>query len=976
MHHSTGAVPAPPASPGGAAAGEAPSAGPLGWPAVLEAEYEALYGGKPFEHGGPADPDERLRALHALLHQRRPAALCLSGGGIRSATFGLGVLQGLARAGVLTRLDYLSTVSGGGYVGGWLTSWLHRAGRAEVLREIDAPPGGSGEPHASASPVDRLRATSRYLAPQGGLLSADVWTLLTTMGRNLVLNWLVLLPLIAAALLVPRLYMAAVAIVEQNEMLPPGQPCLPADAAPFWLALVSLTLFVVAIGYVVMNFVGRGESWSQGRFLGFVVLPTVAGTVGLTLFWSAYPCAPDEAAALFVSAILPAAGWLVIGAMARPNVRTAVPSLLAAAVTAIALAAAFGWTSDRPLPVALLAGVPLMLVLVAALNGALDRTGSTARDRAVRMTAGARTVTAALVAGPIVGFGSYWFAHKYFYFGDPLGASYAVFAVPGILVLMLAANTTFLGLASRELSDAALEWWSRFAAWLAIAAALWLAAGVLVFFLADLIELGVQAAGSALQLEHHTSSALMSVLVPLLSSLAGLAARGGNNTTAASPIRAALQRLALPLTIVALLATVAWFNAWALRGFTAPGEDGGVPSVGDALRLAALLTLLGLLVSRFVPVNRFSLHGMYRQRLVRTFLGASHPDRRPNAFTGFDPADDLRVHEIADVRPLHVINATLNNVSSTSYGRHERKAYAFTFTPLHVGSPVLGYRPSREYGSDGGGPATGLSLGMAITVSGAAASSAMGMYSSKARAFLLTLANARLGLWFGNPADDVTWQRSDPALGVGPIVRELLGLTTDTNPYVYLSDGGHFENLGLWSMVARRCGVIVLSDAGCDPNYAFADLSNAVRRIRMDFGIPIEFGAMDMSRAGQGISNRHAALGTVRYSAVDGPGAPDGLLLYIKATLSGDESVDIRNFAGADPAFPHDSTTDQFFGEDRFESYRALGYHSVMSYAAELRKAVLPPEGGSHASSGATLPAKPEATHSGVREKWVQGVQR
>jgi hypothetical protein len=213
------------------------------------------------------------------------------------------------------------------------------------------------------------------------------------------------------------------------------------------------------------------------------------------------------------------------------------------------------------------------------------------------------------------------------------------------------------------------------------------------------------------------------------------------------------------------------------------------------------------------------------------------------------------------------------------------------------------------------------------------------MYTSKARAFLLTLANARLGLWFGNPADPVAWQRSDPALGVGPLVRELLGLATDTNPYVYLSDGGHFENLGLWSMVVRRCGVIIVSDAGCDPDYTFADLSNAVRRIRIDLGIPIEFGAMDMSRSGQGVSNRHAVVGRIHYSAVDGPGVPDGRLLYVKATLSGDEPVDVRNFAVLHSSFPHDPTGNQFFDEDRFESYRALGYHSIMSVAEELADA-------------------------------------
>jgi hypothetical protein len=349
--------------------------------------------------------------------------------------------------------------------------------------------------------------------------------------------------------------------------------------------------------------------------------------------------------------------------------------------------------------------------------------------------------------------------------------------------------------------------------------------------------------------------------------------------------------------------------------------------------------LLGLLVSRFVPVNRFSLHGMYRQRLVRTFLGASHVDRQPNAFTGFDPADDLRVHDLADVRPLHVIKATLNNVSATNYGRTERRADAFTFSPLHVGCPVLGYRRAPEYGSDGGGPATGISLGMAMAVSGAAASPAMGMFSSQARAFLLTLANARLGLWFGNPSDARSWQRSEPSLGVGPVVRELLGLETETNPYIYLSDGGHFENLGLWSLVVRRCGVIVVSDAGCDPDGTFADLSNAIRRIRIDLGIPIEISTADVTRRAPGYSRTHVALGTIRYGAVDGPDAPDGLLLYIKATLTGDEPVDVANFAALDPAFPHDSTADQFFDEDRFESYRALGYHSVLSFAGDLTDA-------------------------------------
>src|SRR4029079_2007261 len=124
--------------------------------------------------------------------------------------------------------------------------------------------------------------------------------------------------------------------------------------------------------------------------------------------------------------------------------------------------------------------------------------------------------------------------------------------------------------------------------------------------------------------------------------------------------------------------------------------------------------------------NRFSLHGMYQQRLIRTFLGASRRDRTPNAFTGFDRHDDLCVHHLDHVRPLHVINTTLNASASMEAGQDETLAQSFSFTPLYVGNRDVGFRPAHEYGSDGGAKATGVSLGMAPAVSGAAAGPPMG----------------------------------------------------------------------------------------------------------------------------------------------------------------------------------------------------------------------------------------------------------
>src|ERR1700755_818593 len=111
--------------------------GPYDLYEVLEAEYESLHGKLPYATDGEKPQtkkeareyaEKRLAAFCDAVHKLEPGrtALCFSGGGIRSATFGLGVLQGLAQRGLLTEFDYLSTVSGGGYLGGWFSAWLKR----------------------------------------------------------------------------------------------------------------------------------------------------------------------------------------------------------------------------------------------------------------------------------------------------------------------------------------------------------------------------------------------------------------------------------------------------------------------------------------------------------------------------------------------------------------------------------------------------------------------------------------------------------------------------------------------------------------------------------------------------------------------------------------------------------------------------------------------------------------------------------
>lgn len=148
----------------------------------------------------------------------------------------------------------------------------------------------------------------------------------------------------------------------------------------------------------------------------------------------------------------------------------------------------------------------------------------------------------------------------------------------------------------------------------------------------------------------------------------------------------------------------------------------------------------------------------------------------------------------------------------------------------------------------------------------------MGYHSSPLVTFILTLLNVRLGAWLGNPgkAGEATFHLGYPNFSVGPIIAEAFGLTNDTSPYVYLSDGGHFENLGLYEMVLRRCHYIVVSDAAADPECSFADLGESVRKIRIDFGIPIEFDHMGIySRREIGAlkdPGHNCAIGRIRYS--------------------------------------------------------------------------------------------------------------
>jgi hypothetical protein len=228
-------------------------------------------------------------------------------------------------------------------------------------------------------------------------------------------------------------------------------------------------------------------------------------------------------------------------------------------------------------------------------------------------------------------------------------------------------------------------------------------------------------------------------------------------------------------------------------------------------------------------------------------------------------------------------------------------------------------RPTARYAYPGG-----IRLGTAFAISGAAASPNMGYHSSTALGFLMTMFNVRLGWWMGNPRHEATWLQASPTFGLSALLRELTGNTTNSSRFVNLTDGGHFDNLGIYELVRRRCRFIVACDAEQDGKLVFSGLGSAIRKCRTDFGVEIDIDPepiriRDEERRHSG---SHVALGDIVY-----PGGERGLLCYMKASITGREPADVLEYALRAKQFPHETTADQFFDESQFESYRELGHH-------------------------------------------------
>jgi hypothetical protein len=898
-----------------------------------------------------AEMEARLQALDLHI-----VGLAISGGGIRSATFALGVIQALAHLKLLRRLDYLSTVSGGGYIGSWLSAWLWREPSVANVELQLAPsrrdqsesdrrllPRGlvvDDEPEA----VKHLRAYSDYLSPRLGVLSPDTWTILAIYFRNVLINLLMLVPATLALLLAARFIVVGpfVAAVSGGAS---------AAAVFFWLA--------VAFGLLVGAFWVNSAELAELRRVG--AMDERADTAVQSLSSRPKP-KPMHVARLVFRVVLPivaGAGvmvWVFVQIVhLRAAFRQQYPNVDGGATSV--------WT---PTTLWIVAGLTLLTGLVTVGLHAITHHTYGGPDRR-------RMGKAALFAG-LLGGGLFSLLFVAILFAMPgaqgwLAPAIATFGPPLALLLIVVAFLAEVAVLGRAIGEAEREWWASLSAWLLISAVAW-CTFFLCFLFAPALVIGINS--------RYINSGLAAGWI--MTTVGGLLAGRSRRTKDGSGARwLEWVGFIAPHVFLAGLFTTLSFVADFLVNDPQPRFVGastdellltywrGLTSARGSVVLGWTAISLGfaLVLGRSVDVNLFSLNNMYANRLIRCYLGASRPkpvwrsrwqdgvwrpggggaptaardpERQENRVTGFDPNDDLPLAALALSRsepkpylgPFHIINTSLNLVAGKELAWRDRKAESFTITPKYCGCNATGYTVTAAAARDN------LTLGRAVAISGAAVDPNMNYHQSPSLTALMTIFNARLGWWLQNPAKP-NW-RGDGPRGNLELYRELFGLTNDLGKYVHLSDGGHFENLGIYELVRRRCRYIVAVEAPTDRGASTDSLANMIRLCRIDFGVRIDLDTTPLQEAGPGrLSRWHCAIGTIHYDDVDGGGLP-GILVYIRASLTGDEPPDVEEYAAKNPTFPYQSTIDQFFGETQFEAYRALGYHAASHvFSAALR---------------------------------------
>ncbi len=947
----------------------------------------------------PKDTKDSDKDVYAVAADLGLKGICFSGGGIRSATFNLGVLQGLVVLGKLKSFDYLSTVSGGGYIHQFLASWISCEDLAKVEEQLAPLPGPPSKRTAWPDPLRWLRRYSNYLTPQVGLFSADTWVAFSIWMRNTFLNQIVLVSTLLLVLLLPHFYFSSRGRVAHFLLRHGGIT-----------AIIILLCFAVASAVIFFTQLKRPPAGhceprdeaglGQAGVLSSVFLPILIALFAFcpylyrASFWSGdllpnpHPCPVQIMRSPGDSGIVPGSSRLFISHLhalayrpapdfkscSQPQAPAVDPPLRLRGLDDLrAWQKAYSFHRWSPLKdlkqdpstswvfTSLLCGIALMVL---------------SSIRAIPPTWKRSIILLAIVGA--VGSG-YVLIHL---------SRFAIFAASFLLPLTqvtrvaipllppLALAIVFIsieiagGLIGNLVDESVREWFARLRAWSFLFGILWFALTACSLLGPALVSyfFYVAKVGKTLWLG-WLGTTLVSVLAGKSSFTSGTPKDSKSRTSITLNI---LALIGPPVFIAGLMLTLAAVVEKAQSTIESQLGTTTLPH-SDFFFLFALLAATAILFGWRIDINEFSLHSFYRDRLARCYAGASNPDRLPNRFTGFASSDKhLRLVDLLPIRfnntsaqklwapscnpspqaaptsptyegPFPIFCTTLNLSFGQDLAYQERKAAAFAFTPLYCGYDVgwteadtsrvqfNGYTPTRNFAFDDGGP----HMATAVAASGAAISPNTGYHSSPTMAFLLTIFNVRLGLWIRNPRHKKfrlksRGNASSPWFGLFYLLAELIGMVNDEAAFVYLTDGGHFENMGLYELVRRHCSTIVVCDSEQDGDLSFQGIGMAIRKCRIDFGAEIDLDISQLQPKGDPpASPQHFVEGSIRY-----PTGSTGSILYIKSTFTNGLPADLINFHKEHPTFPNDTTLDQWFTESQFESYRRLGLHSIVTGGA------------------------------------------
>jgi hypothetical protein len=346
-----------------------------------------------------------------------------------------------------------------------------------------------------------------------------------------------------------------------------------------------------------------------------------------------------------------------------------------------------------------------------------------------------------------------------------------------------------------------------------------------------------------------------------------------------------------------------------------------------------LLWMIGFLVfGGLVSFNHTSMHGFYRRQLEQAFV-VPHEDRR----TPGRERRTIRLLEMDNTEqglPYHLLTGACS-VPDADLAAADRNLVGFLFSKLYCGYGRLADCNPRTYCETNRYREGYTDLSSAIAISGAAVSPLR--TPNLLVRLVMAVTNARLGQWYPHPAVGRVWQpRFVPLIR---IIRNSIHILRVRRPrFVFVTDGGHYENLGIEPLLARRCRLIIAADASQDESYRFDDLIRLYRRceqhgyrfVHLADEDPLSLDDLYPTKVdGKLFCRANFVVGRVLYPEFGRETDPLkqqwGLLVYVKSSLCPPLTADLRAYSDERPDFPHDPTANQFFDADEFYAYLTLG---------------------------------------------------